>query len=42
MQQKQSKMGVMPIPSLLLTMTIPMMLSLLVQGYGGRTADDRL
>ena len=31
MQQKQSKMGVMPIPKLLLTMAIPLMLSLLVQ-----------
>ena len=31
MQQKQNKMGVMPIPSLLLTMAIPLMLSLLVQ-----------
>ena len=31
MQQKQNKMGVMPIPKLLLTMAIPLMLSLLVQ-----------
>lgn len=31
MQQKQNKMGVMPIPRLLLTMAIPLMLSLLVQ-----------
>lgn len=31
MQPKQNKMGVMPIPKLLLTMAIPLMLSLLVQ-----------
>ena len=31
MQQKQNKMGVMPIPRLLLSMAIPLMLSLLVQ-----------
>lgn len=31
MQQKQNKMGVKPIPKLLLTMAIPLMLSLLVQ-----------
>lgn len=31
MQKKQNKMGVMPIPKLLLTMAIPLMLSLLVQ-----------
>jgi len=31
MQQKQNKMGVMPIPKLLLSMAIPLMLSLLVQ-----------
>lgn len=31
MQQKQNKMGVMPILKLLLTMAIPLMLSLLVQ-----------
>ena len=31
MQQKQNKMGVMSIPKLLLTMAIPLMLSLLVQ-----------
>ena len=31
MQQKQNKMGTMPIPKLLLSMAIPLMLSLLVQ-----------
>ncbi|MBR2286610.1 MAG: MATE family efflux transporter, partial [Clostridia bacterium] len=31
MQGKQNKMGVMPIPKLLLSMAVPLMLSLLVQ-----------
>ena len=31
LQTKENKMGVMPIPKLLITMSLPMMLSMLVQ-----------
>ena len=32
-QRKENKMGVMPIPKLLITMSLPMMLSMLVQAF---------